>query len=44
MVKAQELAPEASLMHGAQPATMPNDSLHRTAPRTPDDSIHQRRN
>jgi tetratricopeptide (TPR) repeat protein len=39
MQQAQALAPEASLMHG-----MPGDSLRQAAPRTPQDSIHQRRN
>ncbi|HSJ15248.1 MAG TPA: hypothetical protein VK939_12580 [Longimicrobiales bacterium] len=39
MTQAQALAPEASLMHG-----MPHDSLREAAPRTPQDSIHQRRN
>lgn len=39
MKEAQALAPEASLMHG-----MPGDSLRQAAPRTPDDSIHRRRN
>lgn len=39
MTQAQALAPEASLMHG-----MPHDSLRQAAPRTPQDSIHQRRN
>lgn len=38
MAKAQEIAPEASLIHGTG---MPSDSTH-AAPRTPDDSIHRR--
>lgn len=38
MQKAQELAPEASMMHGAMPMGTPGAM----PPQTPDDSIHRR--